>query len=129
MTNQLYREQFMEIFKSNANFGQMDNPTLTSEQINPVCGDKITLELMVSDGVVTDAKFSGVACAVSKTASSVITQDIKGKKISDLKNLTERDMLELIHFDLTPSRQQCALLCFTALQKALEDYEKTKAKH
>ena len=124
MSDQIYREQFMEIFKSNANFGQMDSPTVTADQVNPICGDKMTLQLKIENNKVVDAKFTGVACAVSKTSASIITDEIKGKSLDDLKKLTEQDMLALIKFDLTLSRQQCALLCYHALQKALENYDK-----
>jgi nitrogen fixation protein NifU and related proteins len=119
MSDQLYREQFMEIFKSNANFGQMDSPTVSADQMNSICGDKMTLQLKIVDDKVIDAKFTGVACAVSKTSASIITEEIKGKSLEDLKKLTEQDMLELIKFDLTASRQQCALLCYHALKKAI----------
>jgi len=125
MTNQLYRDQFMEIYKSAPNFGQMDTPTITAEQVNPICGDKMTLQLKLQDDKVVDAKFTGVACAVSKTSASIFTEEIKGKKLVDLKKLTEQDVLDLIKFDLTASRQQCALLCYYALQKALNDYDKS----
>ncbi|MFA5776614.1 MAG: iron-sulfur cluster assembly scaffold protein [Patescibacteria group bacterium] len=124
MSDQIYREQFMEIFKSNANFGQMDSPTVTADQVNPICGDKMTLQLKIENNKVVDAKFTGVACAVSKTSASIITDEIKGKSLDDLKKLTEQDMLALIKFDLTLSRQQCALLCYHALKKALENYDK-----
>lgn len=126
MTDQIYREQFMEIFKSNANFGQMDAPTVTADQINSICGDKIILQLKIMDDKVVDAKFTGVACAVSKTSASIITEEIKGKSVDDLKKLTEQNMLDLIKFDLTSARQQCALLCYRALKKALENYDEKK---
>jgi nitrogen fixation protein NifU and related proteins len=119
MSDQIYREQFMEIFKSNANFGQMDSPTVSADQMNSICGDKMTLQLKIVDDKVVDAKFTGVACAVSKTSASIITEEIKGKSLDDVKKLTEQDMLELIKFDLTASRQQCALLCYHALKKAI----------
>lgn len=115
----------MEIYKSAPNFGQMDTPTITAEQVNPICGDKMTLQLKLQDDKVVDAKFTGVACAVSKTSASIFTEGIKGKKLVDLKKLTEQDVLDLIKFDLTASRQQCALLCYYALQKALNDYDKS----
>lgn len=114
----------MEIFKASANFGQMDAPTVTADQVNSICGDKMTLQLKIADDKVLDAKFTGVSCAVSKTSASIITEAIKGKSISDLKKLTEQDMLKLIEFDLTASRRQCALLCYFALRKALENYGK-----
>lgn len=115
----------MDIYKSAPNFGQMDSPTLTAEQVNSICGDKMTLQLKLQDDKILDAKFTGVACAVSKTSASIITEEIKGKTLVDLKKLTEQDVLELIKFDLTASRQQCALLCYHALQKALLDYDKS----
>ncbi len=124
MNNQIYREQFMEIFKSAANFGQMDAPTVTVDQVNSICGDKMILQLKIVDSKVVDAKFTGVSCAVSKTSASIITEEIKGKSIDALKKLTEQDMLELIKFDLTSSRQPCALLCYYALKKALENYDR-----
>lgn len=125
MSDQLYREQFMEIFKSNANFGSMDAPTVSADQLNAVCGDKMSVQLKIEGNKVLDAKFTGVACAVSKTSASIITEEVKGKTVEELKKLTERDMLDLIKFDLTASRQQCALLCYHALKKALENYEKS----
>ncbi len=109
----------MEIFKSNANFGKMDTPTVTADQINSMCGDKMVLQLKIVDDVVLDAKFTGVACAVSKTSASILTEEIKGKSVADLQKLTEENVLDLINFDLTTSRQQCALLCYHALKKAL----------
>lgn len=124
MSDQIYREQFMEIFKSNANFGQMDAPTVTADQINSICGDKMILQLKIVDDKVVDAKFTGVSCAVSKTSASIITEEIKGKSVKDLKKLTEQNMLDLIKFDLTSARQQCALLCYHTLKKALENYGK-----
>jgi len=114
----------MEIFKSNANFGKMDTPTVTTDQINSICGDKMVLQLKIVDAKVIDAKFTGVACAVSKTSASMLTQEIKGKNVADLQKLTEQTVLDLIKFDLTSSRQQCALLCYHALKKALDSYDR-----
>ena len=126
MTDQLYRQEFMDIYKSGVNYGQMSDPTLTGDKINSVCGDKMTLQLKLVDDKVSDAKFSGVACAVSKTSASILTEFIKGKTVKELQNLSEAQILELIKFDLTASRQQCALLCYYALQEALKNYATAK---
>lgn len=115
----------MEIYKSGANFGPMDGPTVSADQMNSVCGDKLTLQLKIVEDRIVDAKFTGVACAVSKTSASILTEELKGKTVADLKKLTEQDMLDLIKFDLTTSRQPCALLCYRALEKALESYAKS----
>jgi nitrogen fixation protein NifU and related proteins len=65
-----------------------------------------------------------VSCAVSKTSASIITDALKGKSVEEIKKLSEKDILELIMFDLTSSRKQCALLCYYAMQDALKKYEK-----
>ena len=114
----------MEVFKSNAKYGNMDEPTVTGGQTNSICGDTINLQLKIKDNKVLDAKFTGVSCAVSKTSASIITEEIKGKTVDEINKLTTRDMLNLIQFDLTASREQCALLCYLALQKAIKEYEK-----
>jgi len=126
MTDQLYRQEFMDIYKSGVNYGQMSDPTLTGDKVNSVCGDKMTLQLKLADDKVADAKFSGVSCAVSKTSASILTEFIKGKTVKELQNLTEAQILGLIKFDLTASRQQCALLCYYALQEAIKNYATTK---
>jgi len=126
MTDQLYRQEFMDIYKSGVNYGQMPDPTLTGDKVNSVCGDKMTLQLKLADDKVADAKFSGVSCAVSKTSASILTEFIKGKTVKELQNLTEAQILELIKFDLTASRQQCALLCYYALQEAIKNYATAK---
>jgi len=126
MTDQLYRQEFMDIYKSGVNYGQMSDPTLTGDKVNSVCGDKMTLQLKLADDKVADAKFSGVSCAVSKTSASILTEFIKGKTVKELQNLTEAQILGLIKFDLTASRQQCALLCYYALQEAIKNYATAK---
>lgn len=114
----------MEIYKSGANFGQMDQATVSGTKVNTLCGDKMVVQLKIVDGKILDAKFNGIACAVSKTSASIITEHIKGKNLKELTKITEKDILELIMFDITSARKQCALLCYHALQKALTDYEK-----
>ncbi len=126
MADQLYRQEFMDIYKSGANYGHMPNPTVTGDKVNSVCGDKMTLQLKLVGDKVADAKFSGVSCAVSKTSASILTEFIKGKTVKELQKLSEPQILELIKFDLTASRQQCALLCYYALQEAVKNYVPAK---
>lgn len=114
----------MEIYRSGVNYGQMPDPTLVGDKVNSVCGDKLTLQIKLNGDKVSDARFFGVACAVSKTSASILTEFIKGKTVREVKELTESQILELIKFDLTASRQQCALLCYYALREALKTYAK-----
>jgi len=119
MSDQLYRDEFMSIFKSGANYGKMVDPSTSAEEVNKFCGDKITLELKIANDIVADAKYTGLSCAVSKVSSSLVTEYAKGKSLTHLKGLTEADIFAIIGFDLTENRKQCALVCFNALKKAL----------
>lgn len=115
----------MELYKSSANFGHMPDATISATHTNAICGDKMVLQLKLEAGTVLDAKFTGVSCAVSKTSASILTEAIKGKSIPAVQKLTDQDILKLLNFELTSSRQHCALLCYYALQTALQDYDQT----
>lgn len=123
MNDSLYREQLMEYYKDPQHRGTLANPDVSVYEKNPFCGDEITLQLSVTDGVVEDAKFSGSACAVSIASSEIVTEEIIGKNIEDAEKITKEDILEMLGVELTTSRVKCATLVLEALQKAIEYYK------
>jgi nitrogen fixation protein NifU and related proteins len=124
----LYQEELMDIFKNPHNRGAMNKPSVSVSKKNPMCGDELTLQLEIENGVVKDAKFDGSACSVSVISSSIFTDYLIGKKISEVKKLGKEDLLGLINLNLTTSRVACATLILSALQEALNNYEKGKQK-
>ncbi len=124
MSDSLYREQLMEYYKDPQNRGTLSDPDVSVYEKNPFCGDEITLQLKVNNGIIDDAKFEGSACAVSVASSEVVTDEIIGKSIDDAKRITKEDILELLGVELTTSRVKCATLVLEALEKALQHYEK-----
>src|SRR5690625_5557631 len=82
----LYRQVIMDHYKHPRNKGTLEGETLTAEMNNPSCGDRILLQFKVSDGRVEDVKFDGEGCSISMSSASMMTQAIKGKKISDRKS-------------------------------------------
>ncbi len=119
----LYREELMDIYRNPTNKGTMRDPSVAIDKKNPMCGDEITLQLKFKDNVVDDAKFEGTACAVSVIASSILTEMIIGKTISELQDITKEKLLESIGLNLTTSRVKCATLVLDALNGALEIYD------
>jgi nitrogen fixation protein NifU and related proteins len=122
--NPIYREDLMEEYKHPSNKGHMDNPTVTIHKANPMCGDEISLQLKIEDGVIKDAKFEGTACMVSIVSSSKLTEHIKDMEISAAEKISKQELLDLIGLNLTTSRIKCATLALDALTKALEDERK-----
>ncbi len=123
--DQYLREDLLDLYKNPVNRGKLENPSVSVHEVNPMCGDVIDLDIAVDDGIITDAKFSGDACAVSVISSSLVTEDIIGKDVTYAKNLTKKEVLELIGIGLTTSRIKCATLVLSALHKAIMQYEKT----
>ena len=89
--------------------------------MNPLCGDEVTITVAFGeDGdTIEDVKFSGRGCAISQSATSMLTELIKGRKASDVAALPKEDLLEEVGVPLTPVRLKCAILGLSTLKVAL----------
>jgi nitrogen fixation NifU-like protein len=123
----LYRDEILEHYRNPHNFGTLAEPDVTLEGFNPLCGDRLTLSLKFSDGNVSDVAFTGRGCAVSVASASMLTDDIKGRAISDVDALTNQDVIDNLGIELSPARLKCALLSIDTLHKALAEAGKTAA--
>ena len=83
----IYTELIAEHSRSLENKHHLEVPTLEKKGRNPSCGDEITLEIQVSDGVVQDAGFTGVGCAISQASTSMMIDLIKGKSVAEAQQL------------------------------------------
>ncbi|MDO8552321.1 MAG: iron-sulfur cluster assembly scaffold protein [bacterium] len=118
--NDIYREEIMEHYRNPQNFGVMKNPTYEAEAVNPLCGDKIRLQLKVNKkGVVEKVRFSGSGCALSVASSSQFTEWMVGKTVKKLKSTGPDQIQELMRAKIGPARLPCMLLSLYALQKAV----------
>ena len=117
--DQLYREAILDHYKHPRRKGHIDAPDIHYHDTNPFCGDEITIELEVTDGVVVDAAFDGRGCAISQASASMIMEEIVGMSITDLKGWGKEDILELLGIEIGPVRLKCALLPLKALKAGL----------
>jgi len=117
----LYRDYILEHYRRPHNFGVLEAPSATYEGSNPLCGDRITMQLTVSDGVVTDVGFTGRGCAISQASASLLTDEIRGKPIADVAQFAATDLLDLLGIEISPARLKCALLSIDTLKKALTE--------
>ena len=115
----LYRDYILEHYRRPHNFGVLDQPTATFEGSNPLCGDRITMQLHVDDGVVTGVGFTGRGCAISQASASLLTDEIKGKPVGDVADFAATDLLDLLGIEISPARLKCAMLGLTTLKVAL----------
>jgi nitrogen fixation NifU-like protein len=120
----LYREEILEHYRQPHNFGTLAEPDVVEEGHNPLCGDRLTLALSFSDdGRVEDVAFTGKGCAISQASASMLTDEIRGRTLSELEGLRSDDVLALLGIEISPARLKCALLSLDTLQNALRDRE------
>ena len=135
----LYRQVIMDHYKHPRNKGTLEGETLTAEMNNPSCGDRILLQFKVSDGRVEDVKFDGEGCSISMSSASMMTQAIKGKKISDALKMSELFSNMMLGEDIDagdldlgdiealqgvsqfPARINCATLGWKAMEKGIQE--------
>jgi len=116
----LYREQILEHHRRPHNQSPLATPSVSLEGRNPNCGDVINLQLQLDDtGVVTDVAFSGRGCAISQAGTSLITDELRGKRVDEILALSSPYVMELLGVEVGPSRIHCALLGLETTQKAL----------
>jgi nitrogen fixation protein NifU and related proteins len=115
----LYRDYILEHYRRPHNFGTMDDATTSYEGANPLCGDRITLQLRVRDGVVDGVAFTGRGCAISQASASLLTDEVKGKPVATAEAMSSTDVLDLLGIEISPARMKCALLSLDTLQHAL----------
>ena len=144
--NQIYTQILTEHNNSGRNKHPVENPTVSLKGVNPSCGDEITLQLREKDGVIEDAGFTGVGCAISQASASIMIDLIKGKttaeavrlaelffamikgEVTDDASLEELDeavaLKDIAHM---PARVKCAVLGWHTLENAVQgEAQKTK---
>jgi len=115
----LYRDYILEHYRRPHNFGQLEGATASQEGANPLCGDRITMQLRVRGGVIDGVGFTGRGCAISQASASLLTDEIKGKAIDTAQAMTSGDVLELLGIEISPARMKCALLSLETMHGAI----------
>ena len=114
-----YRDFILDHYRNPRNFGTLDGATATAEDLNPLCGDQIRMDLRVSDsGVVEDVRFSGKGCAISQASASMLTEAVKGMKVEEVAKLGKDIVLENVGIGISPTRMKCATLGLRVLKSA-----------
>ncbi len=117
----LYSEKVMEHFKNPRNVGEIENPDGVGHVGNPACGDIMELYLKINDSTIVDAKFKTFGCGAAIATSSMVTEMVKGKSISEALKISNKAVAEAL--DGLPSvKMHCSVLAEEALKSAIEDY-------
>ncbi|AQS55856.1 Fe-S cluster assembly sulfur transfer protein SufU [Novibacillus thermophilus] len=134
----LYRRVIMDHYQKPRNRGTLEDDAVSVELNNPTCGDRISLQMRVEDGIIKEAKFLGEGCSISLASASMMTEAVKGLKVEEALDLSrmfsqmmqgkevdfERFPLEDIEalqgVSKFPARIKCATLAWKALEQGVE---------
>ncbi len=114
--DQFYREYILDHYKNPRNFGRLENPDITHEEDNPLCGDVVGMDFRVMEGVIEDVRFHGRGCAISQASASLLTERLKGMALEDAKKIDKNDVLGELGIQISPARIKCALLSLKVLK-------------
>jgi len=137
--DQIYNEILTEHTTSNRNKHHIENPTHICKGVNPSCGDEIELEIREKGGIIEDAAFTGVGCAISQASASMMIDLIKGKPVGEAMELgktffgmikhkiTDEEQLEVLEDAIVlkdighmPARVKCAVLGWHTLEDVIK---------
>jgi nitrogen fixation NifU-like protein len=133
----LYQEVILDHNRRPRNFKELPDPARRAEGFNPLCGDKLTVYLLLEGDIIRDLSFLGSGCAISKASASLMTEAVKGKTVAEAEALFERfhDMVTsdpgspvadigklsvLAGVREFPTRVKCASLAWHTLKAAVK---------
>lgn len=115
-----YRENILDHYRHPRNAGTLEHPTHSHEDYNPLCGDKIRIDLHVNeDHIIDQVAFSGKGCAISQASASMLTEMLQGKSLDEAKKIGKEDILEALGIEIGPVRLKCALLSLKVLKSGV----------
>ncbi len=116
----MYREHMLELYRNPQNFGVLKNATHEKTEYNSLCGDEITVQLLVKNDVVRDVKFNGSGCVISLVSASLLTEKLKGMEKDKVMEIEKKDVLDLLGVKITSARIKCVMLALDAVKGALK---------
>jgi nitrogen fixation NifU-like protein len=117
MDSSIYREQIIDLYEHPLNYGQLDPHDFSYEEDNPLCGDVIRIDVRLDENDhVAAVSWSGDGCAISQASASLLTEEIKGMSLEEVRAFPKEKLLELVGVPLSMVRVKCALLSLKVLK-------------
>jgi nitrogen fixation protein NifU and related proteins len=121
----LYRDFILEHYRMPHNKGHLDPHDLEFADSNPTCGDEMsmTIQLDGSRERIADVAFDGRGCAISQASASILTDELRGRSLDEIKAMDPKEVLDELGVPIGPARLKCALLSYKVLQGAVRGSE------
>jgi len=117
-----YSDTILEHFRHPRNQGALPGATITQEGTNPLCGDRVRIQLALEGDIVRDARFSANACAVCVASASLLTDLVQRAPLDEVETLTVDDLMRALNADLPGARIGCVSLPLTVMHTGVMLY-------
>ena len=122
-----YSTAIAEHFRRPRNYGPLPNATAYAEGVNPLCGDRVRVAILVdAEGAIADARFTANACAICVASASLLTERLRGMSRDDASRLTDEDALMMLGGGVPPARKRCGTLPVEALRRAVRSLDQAE---
>jgi nitrogen fixation protein NifU and related proteins len=124
----MYGDVIVDHYRHPRNQGSLENPDIAHEELNPLCGDRVRIELtLAADGSVSAARFRGDLCMIAQAASSLLTELVIGAAVDQIADFPQTTLLDALHAEIRPARMQCALLPLTVLKDGVRLFSASRS--
>jgi nitrogen fixation NifU-like protein len=120
----MYRQQILDHYKNPRNYGEIEDATFTHVGENPMCGDTIEMDVVLSEDeeTVERVAFRGDGCAISQASASMLSERLAGMAVDELRELDRDDIVDMLGVDISPMRVKCAVLAEKVAQDGADIY-------
>ena len=126
MTSDIYKETILDHYRHPRNYGDLQNANAHARDSNVLCGDVVEMQLRINANTIEDVRFRGEGCAISMATASMLTEFSKGKSISQIRSLGNKELIKLLGTDPGPARIECALLGLEVMKTAIKARQDAK---
>ena len=124
----VYSDVLLDHFRNPRNVGSLPAPDISYEVFNPLCGDRIRIQIELSGNEIRAARFQGDGCAISLASASLLTEMIVGSDITSVEMVSNEELLSTLECKIQPARVKCALLPLEALRSGVSQYREAASK-
>jgi nitrogen fixation NifU-like protein len=126
LTRQDYIENILDHHDNPRNRRVLDSADIEASGGNPGCGDIVVMYARVDEsGRITEAAFQGEGCTISQAAASMLTEELVGKTLDEVQEMSYEDVIEDMGREVVSTRTRCATLALSIMKNAAADFQRT----
>ena len=119
MLSSLYRDTILFHARHPQNYGRLENPTKTVNVANPLCGDRMIVDVALKNETIERIGWEGEGCILSRAGMSLLSKEVVGKNKEDILVMDDDSLYSLFGIEVTPSREKCVSMSLDGLKQVL----------